>query len=224
MSIIQKVADTIFDVPPTTGSLQGGRLMSSAPHNDGLLIYATGNIDVASSGATAFTKKRIAKGDWYIDVPSTGGIVTIDARVTLDDLLRTGETYINDLFGQDNKVAAPDKGIAILDIFAIYSISTLAATSATLRLGKTVYSKTVGGAAFAQTDLLVATAIAATTTPAANQYQYAVVPFQTQSSGTPLVFHKDDLGLIEIELEVVLTTTTVMRIAAIGAHCAHNRN
>jgi len=221
MAIIQKVADTIFDVPSTTGSLQGGRLMSSAPHNDGLAMYATGNIDLANSGAGAVTKVRVAKGDWAIAVAAGAG--TVDARITLDELLRTGETYINDLFGQDNKVAAPDKGIAVLDIFAIYSISVADATSATLRLGKTVYSKTAGGAVFTQTDLLAAANVQKTQTPAANQYVYSVLPVQTQSSGTPLIFHKDDLGLIEIELELVIPGTTTLRIAALGCHCAHNR-
>ena len=223
MANIQKFADTIFDVPvPSAGSFTGGRLMSSAPHNDGMMILGTGNLDVSNSGAGAVAKTRIATGDWAITVAAGAG--NVFARATLDEILRTGETYINDLFGQDGKVAAPDKGVAVMDIFAIYSISVADATSATLRLGKTVYSKTAGGAIFVQTDLLAAANVQKTQTPAANQYVYSVLPVQTQASGTPLIFHKDDLGLIEIELALVIPATTTLRIAAIGAHCAFNRN
>lgn len=226
MAKIMIVADQIFDnpnyneLPLNAGSLQGGRLMSSAPHVDGMMILGTSQFDVDSAN---LVKTRNANGDWSFN-RTAAGAETYNARVTLDELLRTGETYINDLFGLDNKVAAPDKGIAILDFFAIYSVGVVALTSATLRLGKTVFSKTAGGAAFTQTDLVAATAIATATTPAAGQPVYQPVAFQTNSSGTPLVFHKDDLGLIEIEMHFVMANTGTVRLYGLGCHCFHNRN
>lgn len=213
------VADTIFDHPAfndfPSNTVSGGRLMSSSPHIDGLIIVGTNDIDVDS---TNLVKTRNAKGDWSFNRTGAGA-ETYNIRVTLDQLLRTGEKYINDIFGQDSKIAAPDKGIAIVDFFAIYSVITQPLTGATLRLGKTVYSQTAGGAAFAQTDLVNATAVQTAVTPAANQYT-----FQKVAGPSPTVFHKDDLGLIEIEFVPVLQNGSVFKVAALGAHLQFNYN
>lgn len=198
--------------------------MCSAPHTDGLLMIATGDIDVDSSN---LVKARNAKGDWSFN-RTAAGAETYNCRVAVDQLLRTGETYVLDLFGDPTKQtfapAAPDKGLSILDFFVIYSVGVVNLTSATLRLGKTVYSSVAGGGAFTQTDLVAATGIQTTQTPAANQYTRQAVAFQTNSSGTPLVFNKDDLGLLEIEANFVMANTGTLRVVALGAHCFFNYN
>lgn len=213
------ISDMIFDnpafndLPLTTPS--GGRLMSSAPHVDGLIMVGTNDIDVDSAN---LVKTRNAKGDWSFNRTGAGA-ETYNIRITLDQLLRTGEKYINDLFGQDSKIAAPDKGIAVIDFFAIYSVITQPLTGATLRLGKTVYSQTAGGGVFTQTDLVAATAIQTAVTPAANQYT-----FQKVAGPSPTVFHKDDAGLIEIEFVPVLQNGSVFKAVALGAHFNFNYN
>ena len=230
MANIIKTADTIFDhpafndFPVNQGSVQGGRLMSSAPHVDGLLMVGPNDIQVDSANPVL---TRNGNGDWSYN-RTAAGAETYHFRTTLDQLLRTGEAYINDLFStgptQTSGQAAPDKGIAVLDMFAIYSVGVVALTSATLRLGKTVFSKTAGGAAFAQTDLVAATGIQTAATPAAGQPTYQNVAFQSNSSGTPLVFQKDDLGLIEVEATIVMANTGTLRFYALGVHAFHNYN
>ena len=235
MANIQRERDTIFEhqafrnFPPVSStapaSVQGGRLMSSGPHVDGLVQYATGDIDVTTTG-TALAKTRNAKGDWSFNLGAVG-VQTIFARATLADVLRTGEQYFLELFPNTNQTTspnAPDKGFAIADFFCIYSVGTAALTTATLRLGKTVYSKTAGGAAFVQTDLVAATGIQTATTPSLAQYTWQDVAFQNNSSGAFLVFHKDDLGVIEIEANFVTAATTTLQIAAIGVHVFFNFN
>jgi len=224
---IVKVADSIFDSPafndlqnPSTFSVQGGRLMSSVPHTDGLIMVGTNDIDVDSAN---LVKTRNGKGDWSFN-RTAAGAETYNCRITLDQLLRTGETYIYDLFGQDSKVAAPDKGIAVADFFVIYSDTVVPLTTATLRLGKTVFSKTAGGAAFTQTDLVAATGIQTAVTPAVGQPTFQSVAFQNNTSGTPVVFHKDDLGLIEIEAQFVMANTGTLRVYGLGAHFFFNYN
>lgn len=230
MANIIRIADTIFDNPnyndqtPNVGSLQGGRLMSSAPHVDGLYMAGINSLDIDSAN---LVKTRNAKGDWSFN-RTAAGAETYNCRTTLINLLRTGETAVLDLFGDQTKQTyaplMPDKGIAVLDIFAIYSDTVVPLTTATLRLGKTVFSKTAGGAAFVQTDLVAATGIQTAVTPAVGQPTFQSVAFQNNTSGTPLVFHKDDIGLIEIEAQFVMANTGTLRVYGIGAHLSFNFN
>lgn len=212
------IADTIIDNPtfndlnPTGLVPQGGRLMSSAPHTDGLYIVGPEGLGKDSANL-ALT--RNAKGDWSLN-RTAAGAETYNVRTYLDLMLRTGEKYFFDLFGQDNKVAAPDKGVAITDFFIIYKSGVVALTSATLRLGKTVYSAVGGGAAQVQTDLIAAAGISTANTA---QYQ-----FQKLAGPSPTIFHKDDLGLIEVEAVIVMANTGTLQIAAMGCHLNFNNN
>lgn len=213
------VPDTIFDSPtvndlnPTSLVPLGGRLMSSAPHTDAMLIAGPESL-AKDSANLALT--RNGKGDWSLN-RTAAGAETYNVRLAPAELLRLGEVY----YGQwpSPGPAAPDKGIQISDFFIVYSVGVVALTSATLRLGKTVFSKTAGGAAFTQTDIVAATGIATTTTPAAGQPQYAVV-----AGPSPLVFSKDDLGLVEIEAVIVMANTGTLRIYGMGFHANFNYN
>jgi hypothetical protein len=217
MAVIS-IADTIFDNPtfndlnPTGLIPQGGRLMSSAPHTDALMVVGAEGLGKDSANLVL---TRNGKGDWSLN-RTAAGAETYNVRLYLDQVLRTGEKYFFDLFNQDNKVAAPDKGIAITDFFIIYKSGVVALTTATLRLGKTVYSAVGGGAAPVQTDLVAATGISTANTA---QYQ-----FQKLAGPSPVVFHKDDLGLIEVEAVIVMANTGTLQIAAIGCHANFNFN
>ncbi len=213
-----KVADTVFDDPtqndlnPSSLAVSGGRLMSSSPHIDGLLFAGA---DVLGKDSTNLVLTRNAKGDWSLN-RTAAGAETYNIRITLADMgamPRIGETYERGGFGSGNNPTAPTKGIRIRDFFAVYKSGVVALTTATLRLGKTVYSSTPAGAVFAQTDL-----VAATATNTANNanygYQDVVVPAP--------VFHVDDLGLVEIELQVVMANTGTVAIAGLGAHVDFN--
>lgn len=229
MAQIIKAADTIFDHPAFTdfpvnpGSLQGGRLMSSSPHVDGLFMVGPGGMDVDSAN---LVKTRNANGDWSFN-RTAAGAETYHIRTTISEILRTGETYFLDLFGsgQTPGAAAPDKGVAVLNFFAVYSVTVATLTSATLRLGKTVFNPTSAGGAFTQTDLVVATGIAtAINAGGAAQPGTQIVPFQTNSSGTPLVWSKDDIAMVEVEATLVMQNTGVLRFYGLGVHCFFNMN
>lgn len=214
-----KIPDTIFDNPtqndlnPTTLVVSGGRLMSSAPHTDGLLIVGAESLAKDSANLVL---TRNAKGDWSLN-RTAAGAETYNVRSTLGDMgcfVRIGETYELGGFGSGNNPTAPAKGIQVKDFFAIYKSGVVALTAATLRLGKTVYSNSPAGAAFAQTDIIAATAV-----QTANNANYG---YQDVAGPNPLVFSIDDLGLIEVELQVVMANTGTVAIAALGAHINFN--
>lgn len=212
------IPDTIYDNPtqndlPSGVIPVGGRLMSSAPHTDGLLLAGAGQMDKDSANLVL---TRNGVGDWSLNRTSAGA-ETYHVRACINDIggfIRTGETYIFGLFGQDSKVAAPAKGIEVVDFFAIYKSGVVALTSATLRLGKTVYSAAAGGGAPTQTDLVAATGVST-----ANTAQYQL---QKLAGPSPLVFSVDDLGLVEVELTIVMANTGTVAIAGIGAHINFN--
>lgn len=213
------VADTIFDNPtqndlPAGMSVSGGRLMSSAPHTDGLLFIGAGDL---MSDSANLVLTRNGNGDWTLN-RTAAGAETYHVRALLNQaaILRTGEKYINDLFGVDSKVAAPPKGLQVVDFFAIYKNGVVALTTSTLRLGKTVYSAAAGGGAAVQTDLVAATAMATAT----------VVNYQLNkvAGPNPAVFHVDDLGLVEIEATFVMANTGTLAIVGLGAHVNFNFN
>jgi hypothetical protein len=225
---VLNVPDTIFDNPtqndlnPTSLVPLGGRLMCSSPHVDGLILFDANRLQ--SSGGGAQTVVRNAKGDWSLNIAASAA--TVFVRGCNPTIQRIGELYNLGEFSasgvQTNYPPAPPKGIAILDFFAIYSVGTAALTSATLRLGKTVYSKTAGGAAFAQTDLVAATAIQTATTPSLSQYTYQDVAGPSSVTAGPYVFSADDIGMLEVELSWVNPGTSVVQVASLGAHCLFN--
>jgi hypothetical protein len=213
----QNFPDTIIfdpiqaDLANAGQTFVGGRLMNYLPHVDGLLIKAP---SLQSSSAN-LVLTRNGKGDWSLN-RTAAGAETYFVRTTLEDLLRTGEIYHYGGF-HDQPPSAGPKGIAILDFFAILNIGVVALTSATLRLGKSVYP--ISGAAAAapvQTDLVAATALAVATNGAGDYLTEQV------AGPAPTVFSIDDLGLVEIELEIVMANTGTARVAGLGAHCQFN--
>jgi hypothetical protein len=223
------IPDTIFDNPafndlnPTALQPLGGRLMSSAPHVDGLLLAGPEAMDVDTATHTLQpVKTRNAVGDWSFN-RTAAGAETISVRTTIGEMIRLGELYNLGGFSAPgvatNYPAAPSKGVQITDFFVGYSVGVVALTSGTLRLGKTVYSKNVAGAVFVQTDIVAAQALTKlTATGALNQYAYFVFAVPTP------VWHVDDLGLVEIEATFVMANTGVLQVAYMGCHCNFNRN
>lgn len=214
-----KIPDTIF-ASQGVGSpgfaapaFAGGRLMSDGPHTDGLFICPADNLGKDSANLVL---TRNAKGDWSLN-RTAAGAETYNIRATLQQILRLGETYEFGEVGSQNMVTPADKGIEVIDIFALYNVGVATLTSATLRLGKTVYSTTPAGGAFVQTDLQAAGAIS-TALVTAGQYAY-----QKLAVITP-VFHKDDLGLIEVEAVIVMQNTGTLKFAGLGAHVQFNYN
>ena len=217
------IADTIFDNPcfnelnPTGLIPVGGRLMSSAPHLDGMLFCPAD--DVGKDSANLLIT-RTGKGDWNLARTAVGA-ETYNVRATLAQMgafSRIGETYQLGLFGagQTPGQAAPDKGFQIKDFFAVYKSGVVPLTTATLRLGKTVYSNVPAGGVQVQTDLVAATAV-----QVANNANYG---YQSVAGPAALVFHKDDLALVEVELQVVMAITGTVAIVGVGCHVNFNLN
>lgn len=222
------VPDTIFDNPlqndfptstPSSATIQGGRLMSGAPHVDGLLFADAG---VLSKDSANLVLTRNAAGDWSLN-RTAAGAETYNVRCTLGDMgavYRIGEKYELGLFAGDPTTVGPPKGIAVSDFFVIYSNTVVGLTSGTIRLGKTVFANLAAGGAFTQTDLVTAQALATAVTPAANQPR--IQDFLT--IGSIPVFHVDDLGMVEIEAQFVMANTGTLRVYGLGAHINFNYN
>jgi len=198
--------------------------MSDGPHYDGLIIAGVENINIVTSPstdiATLVNPSRVGKGDWAITYGPATVADTLYFRTTLAQMLRLGEKYEQANLTEPTS-ANQTKGIAIVDFFAIYNVGVVAATTLTLRLGKTVYTAAAGGGAPTQTDLVAATAITKTVTAAG--YIESDVAYQTANqAGASLVFSTDDLGLVEIELAAVLASTGTFALAALGCHVDFN--
>lgn len=223
-----KAADTVFDHPlyntypvPAGDTPLGGRLMSSSPHTDGLLLVPARAIGTSVSTGSSPALTRNAKGDWSLNLTS-GGTPTVYFSGQPQFILRTGESYYRDLTS-DPSPAAPAKGIEIVNIFAILNVGVALPTAMTIRLGKTVYPATVAsladtGAAVTVTDLIAATSILPTALTTASDYTN-----HGASVATP-AFSVDDYGLLEFELAATLANTGTIAVAALGAHFNFNYN
>lgn len=103
-------------------------------------------------------------------------------------------------------------GIALIDIFALYSVTGGALTSATLGASRQVYSN---NAAFTITDVVAPTA---TPTAASNG---AAQPYVAKISlAQPLSFESTDLSDILVELVLVTPVAVTARVYGLGAHVA----
>lgn len=103
-------------------------------------------------------------------------------------------------------------GIAIIDIFAVYSVQTAALTTATLGLNRTVYTE---NAAFTNTAVVAATGIATTTTTGAGTPHV-----QKVSLAQPLAFETNDASDLLIELVITTAATSAIRVYGLGCHVA----
>jgi len=219
--------DTVFDVSifndfpvgiPTAGA-QGGRLMSSMPHVDGLAIFAPSRIlsFVAGSGTSAYsTTTRNAAGDYYI-AAATAANNNIYAVNLSDMMYRSGETYffaVNEpSAGAKLSPIPPPKGIAITTLLACYNVGTLALTTATLGLYKAVYTNAVARA--------VSTIVAATGIPTAvstNNTTLGSVPVTAVPDGAVFLSQGDSSPYNEwwLELNTVQQATSTLNIYWMG--------
>lgn len=226
------VADTIFDGPATSGwnpnqttpvTTLGGRLMSSAPHTDGLLYLPAGDLVTNSA---LLLQTRNGKGDWSFN-RAAAGAETYYMRGTVNQasITRTGERYVLDLFPNlgnfTESPAAPPKGIQITDLFAVVSFQTALPTTLTLRAATVQYG--LEGAAQQApvvTDILAATAVVPGGLQTAGQYLTVSVPVAAVNQ----TFAVGDIAMFEFELNIVTAATTTLAIAGIGAHCNFNYN
>lgn len=101
-------------------------------------------------------------------------------------------------------------GIAIIDVFAVYSVVTAALTAATIGLNRTIYTE---NAAFTNTAVLAATGIALTTTTSATTPHV-----QKVSLAQPLVYEADDFSNVSVELLITAAATSAVRVYGVGVH------
>jgi hypothetical protein len=203
------VAVATLNIP---GSARGGRLMSDMPHIDGVESWDAGQLDKDSANLVL---TRNAKGDWSLN-RTAAGAETYNCRVNIsENVLRLGEIYNLGVGPQGAKYPKPpNKGILVTDIFAIYTVGVVNLTTATLRLGKSVFANNV---ALAQTDVQAATGIA--TVVQANPYvQTVAVPAGSQ------LWAIDDTSQWEIEVQFVMANTGTLRVYGIGCHISFNWN
>jgi hypothetical protein len=103
-------------------------------------------------------------------------------------------------------------GVAVIDIFAVYSVQTAALTAATLGLNRATYTENT---AFTNTAVVAATAIALTTTTGAGTPHV-----QKVTLAQPLNFEINDISNLNIELVITTAATSAVRVYGLGAHCA----
>jgi hypothetical protein len=201
--------------PPDTG-IESSRYSQLGPNVDGL--WMVGPEDISQSGPNALSVTRSATGRWGF-TRTAAGAETYYFRTTLSKLTRIGQPYQQGGFGgagiSFTKAPFPAKGFGVQDAFCALQIGVVALTSATLRVGKTVYSATV---APVQTDLLAATALGSLVANTSPLVQDVPVPVANQAWNT------DDLGLVEVELSIVMASTGTIVLEGLGVHYSFNTN
>ncbi len=103
-------------------------------------------------------------------------------------------------------------GLAVIDVFAVYSVTTAALTTATIGATRAIYSE---NAAFTNNTVLAATAIATTTTTS-----LSTPHVQKVALASPLVFEADDNSNFSVELTLVTAATSLVQVYGIGMHVA----
>jgi hypothetical protein len=101
-------------------------------------------------------------------------------------------------------------GIALVDVFAVYSVQTAALTGATIGVNRVIFSENV---AEGVTSVLAATAIATTTTTSATTPHV-----QKVSLAQPLTFENVDFSSLVVTLSINAAATSVVRVYGIGMH------
>ena len=200
---------------PDTGIGQS-RYLQDAPNSDGMIMTPAGALQ--ASGPNAFVLTRSGKGLWQL-TRTAAGAETYFIRTTLGQMQRIGQAYQFGGFGpagiSSSKPPYVNKGVGVIDAFVALQIGVVALTSATLRIGKVVYSATLAPVV---TDIVAATALGSVATNANPLIQTLSVPVNTQQ------FTVDDLALLEVELSIVMANTGTVGIAGIGAHLGFNFN
>lgn len=103
-------------------------------------------------------------------------------------------------------------GIAIIDVFAVYSVSTNPLTTATLGLYRQRFAEAVANA---QDVLVNAVAIATTTTASATTCHV-----QKSTLAQPIAFEATDNSDLVIELALVTPASSTARVYGVGVHVA----
>jgi hypothetical protein len=207
----------------------------------GLLFYSAANLNLptASTGAAAgnYGLVRNALGD--VSLNNVAGAATVQFWLDVADLKRPvpflsfppvgmGTVPVSNEFQEVFGTAAGGPGnpwgpgfsgtpavpwgLAIVDVFAVYSVVTAALTSCTIGVNRATF---VENTAFTNTAYLAATAIATTTTTSATTPHVSKVTLPQ-----PLVFESFDNSNISIELVVQAAATSAVRVYGMGAHVA----
>jgi hypothetical protein len=103
-------------------------------------------------------------------------------------------------------------GLALVDVFAVYSVQTAALTAATLGVTRAIYTENV---AFTNNTVLAPTAVALTTTTSATtpHVQKITLP-------QPLLFEADDFSNLSLEFTITTAGTSAVRVYGMGMHVA----
>jgi hypothetical protein len=101
-------------------------------------------------------------------------------------------------------------GLALVDVFAVYSVQTAALTAATLAVNRNIF---VENTATTNTAVLAPTAVALTTTTSATTPHVQEVEL-----AQPLVYESADFSDLIIEFSITAAATSAIRVYAIGAH------
>lgn len=193
------------------------------------------------SGANQAAWTRNATGDWSLNNANTTGAVALNFFVQLADVKRPFFTFpfapgqgtvlasseFQNTFG--TAAGGPSNpysgsltsfggtpafpyGIAIIDVFAIYSVTTLALSAATLAVNRAAY---VENTAFTNTAILAPTGVATGVSASATSPHV-----QKVALAQPLTFESIDNSDLTIELVLTPQATTAYRVYGIGAHLA----
>lgn len=103
-------------------------------------------------------------------------------------------------------------GMALVDVFAVYSVQTAALTAATLGVNRVTFSENV---AESVVSVLAATGIALTTTTSATTPHV-----QKVSIAQPLVYETIDYSNLIVTLSINAAATSIVRVYGIGMHVA----
>jgi hypothetical protein len=103
-------------------------------------------------------------------------------------------------------------GVAILDIFAVYAVTTAALTTATISVSRNIYQENT---ALTNTAVVNASAIATTTTTS-----LSTPHVQKITLAQPLVFEAADYSSLVLEAQFVTAATSLLYVYGIGAHYA----
>jgi hypothetical protein len=103
-------------------------------------------------------------------------------------------------------------GLSLIDVFAVYAVTTAALTTATISASRLIYNENT---ALSNTQLINASAIATTTTTS-----LSTPHVQKVSVAQPVVFEAADYSSLIIEAQFVTAATSLIYIYGIGAHYA----
>jgi hypothetical protein len=103
-------------------------------------------------------------------------------------------------------------GVALIDVFAVYSVQTAALTAATIAVNRNIFvenTATVNTAVVAPQTLALTTTTSATTP---HVQKFTLVQ--------PVIFEMADFSTLVIELAITTAATSAVRVYGIGAHYA----